>query len=33
MIMNKPFWVVMAQKGCHPYFVAHIINIEFMKKI
>lgn len=31
-IVNRPFWVVMKQKGCHPYFVAQINNPEFMTK-
>jgi hypothetical protein len=30
-IVDKPFWVVMKQKGCHPYFIVQINNTEFMK--
>lgn len=32
LVFNKPFWVVMKQKGAHPYFVAQISNTEFMMK-
>jgi len=29
-IVDRPFWVVMRQKGCHPYFIAQINNTDFM---
>lgn len=31
-IVDRPFWVVMRQKGCHPYFITQINNTEFMTK-
>lgn len=30
LILDQPFWIVMKQKGSHPYFVAHINNHDFM---
>ena len=32
-IVNKPFWVVMKQKGCHPYFIVQLNNTDFMKVV
>ena len=32
-IVNKPFWIIMKQKGFYPYFVAQINNTEFMKTV
>lgn len=32
LILNRPFWVVMRQKGRHPYFVMQVSNTEFMRK-
>jgi hypothetical protein len=31
LIVNSPFWVVMRQTKCHPYFIAQINNTKFMK--
>lgn len=31
LIFDRPFWVVMQQKGAHPYFIAQINNAEFMQ--
>ena len=32
-IVNSPFWVVMKQKGCRPYFLLQVNNTEFMTPI
>ncbi len=32
LILDKPFWVVMRQKGKHPYFITHINNESYMMK-
>jgi hypothetical protein len=32
LLLNRPFWVVMRQKGCHPYFLLQVNNTEFMTK-
>jgi hypothetical protein len=26
--LDKPFWIVMREKNNHPYFIAHIVNIN-----
>jgi hypothetical protein len=31
LIFDKPFWVVMRQKGSHPYFLTQINNRDVMK--
>jgi hypothetical protein len=33
LILNKPFWVVMKQKGTKPYFITQINNAAFMKAV
>lgn len=33
LILDKPFWVVMKQKGTRPYFIAQINTADFMKKL
>lgn len=30
LILDRPFWVVMKQKGAHPYFIAQINSADFM---
>lgn len=32
LIFNKPFWVVMKQKGGHPYFICQINNTQYMQE-
>lgn len=32
LVLDSPFWLVMQQKGKHPYFLTRIGNTEFMKK-
>ena len=27
--LDKPFWIVMREKNNHPYFIAHIVNINW----
>lgn len=26
--IDKPFWIVMQEEDKHPYFVAHIVNLD-----
>jgi hypothetical protein len=31
-IFDRPFWIIMRQSNCHPYFIAFNNYTEFMKK-
>jgi len=33
LILNRPFWVVMKQKGGNPYFITQINTADFMKQV
>jgi hypothetical protein len=33
LILDRPFWVVMKQKGTKPYFIAQINTADFMKTV